>query len=87
MQAYRINHTIIAADIPDEARDCFLEEIGGPPPDEIIEVHVSTEVFCQDGAVKTVRERINEELDARNDWLRMGIPCELHQPFVVGTLK
>jgi hypothetical protein len=87
MQAYRINHAVIAADIPDEARDCFLTEIGGPLPDAITEVNVSTEVFCPDGSVKTVRERINEELDARNAWLNMGIPCELHHPFVVGTLK
>jgi hypothetical protein len=87
MLAYRINHMIIAADIPDEARDCFLEEIGGPLPDDIVEVHYLTEIFCTDGTVKTIKERINEELDARNAWLMMGIPCELHQPFVVGTLK
>ena len=87
MQAYRINNAVIAADIPEEARDCFLEEIGGPLPAAIIEVHYLTEIFCMDGTVKTVKERINEELDARNAWLRMGIPCELHHPFVVGTLK
>jgi hypothetical protein len=87
MQAYRINNAVIAADVSDEARDFFLVEIGGPLPADIIEVHYLTEVFCTDGTVKTVRERINEELDARNAWLRMGIPCELHEPFVVGTLK
>ena len=87
MQAYRIHNTVIAADIPDEARDFFLDEIGGPLPDDIIEVHYLTEIFCADGAVKTIKERINAELDARNAWLNMGIPCELHHPFVVGTLK
>lgn len=87
MLAYRINHAIIAADIPDEARDFFLAEIGGPLPADIVEVPCSTEVFCTDGTVKTVMERIHEELDARNAWLNMGIPCELHRPFVAGTLK
>jgi hypothetical protein len=87
MQAYRINHTVVAADILDDARDWFLAEIGGSLPADIVEVHYTTEVCCADGTVKTIKERINEELDARNDWLRMGVPCELHCPFVVGTLK
>jgi hypothetical protein len=87
MQAYRIHNIVIAADIPDEARDCFLEEIGGPMPDDIVEVQYLTEICCTDGTVKTIKERIHEELDARNDWLRMGVPCELHRPFVLGTLK
>jgi hypothetical protein len=37
-------------------------------------------------SVKAVKARINEELDTRNSWLIMGIPCELHCPFVIGTL-
>ena len=86
MQAYRIHNTVIAADIPEEARDFYREEIGGALPDVIEEVAYLSEVFCTGGTVKTVKERINEEMDTRNDWLKMGIPCELHWPFVIGTL-
>ena len=86
MQAYRIHNTVIAADIPEEARDFYREEIGGALPDVIEEVAYLAEVFCAGGTVKTVKERINEEMDARNAWLMMGIPCELHWPFVIGTL-
>jgi hypothetical protein len=86
MQAYRIHNTVIAADIPEEARDFYLEEIGGALPDVIEEVAYLAEVLCAGGTVKTVKERTNEELDARNAWLKMGIPCELHRPFVIGTL-
>jgi hypothetical protein len=44
------------------------------------------EVCCDDGTVKTIKARINEELDSRNGWLIMGIPCELLCPFVIGLL-
>jgi len=30
---------------------------------------------------------MNEELDRRSAWLRMGVPCELHWPFIVVKLK
>jgi len=26
-------------------------------------------------------------MDERNDWLRMGVPCDLHYPFIVAKLK
>ena len=68
--------------------DCafYREEIGGTLPDVIEELPYLIGVCCDDGTVKTVKARINEELDTRNSWLIMGIPCELHQPFVIGTL-
>jgi hypothetical protein len=86
MQAYRIHKMVIAADIAEEACDFYRNEIGGTLPDVIEEMPYLMEVCCDDGTVKTIKARINEELDARNAWLRMGIPCDLHRPFVIGTL-
>jgi hypothetical protein len=86
MQAYRIQNIVIAADIPEEAQDFYHEEIGGGLTDKAEEVPCTMEVSCTDGTIKTVKERINEEMDARNAWLMMGVPCELHWPFVIGTL-
>jgi hypothetical protein len=86
MQAYRIHKIVIAADIEEEACAFYREEIGGTQPDVIEELPSLMEVCCDDGTVKTVKERINEEMDARNSWLIMGIPCELHRPFLIGTL-
>jgi hypothetical protein len=77
---------VIAADIEEEACAFYREEIGVTLPDVIEELPSLMEVCCDDGTVKTVKARINEELDARNSWLIMGIPCELHRPFVIGTL-
>jgi hypothetical protein len=86
MQCYRINHCIIAADLVEEAEQFFCEEVGGPI-ESIAEVSVYTEVSHDDGTVTTVRDLMNEELDRRNEWLRMGVPCELHWPFVVVKIK
>jgi hypothetical protein len=84
MQAYRIHKMVIAADIAEEACDFYRQEIGGTPPVVTEELPYSMEVCCDDGTIKTIKERINEELDTRNVWLMMGIPCELHWPFVIG---
>jgi hypothetical protein len=89
MQAYRIHKLIIVADIREEACDFYRDEIGGDLPDVpdlIEELPSSMEVCCDDGTVKTIKTRINEEMDARNAWLNMGVPCELHWPFIIGTL-
>ncbi len=86
MQAYRIHKMVIAADMEEDACEFYRREICGTPPDVIEELPHSMNVRCEDGTVKTIKTRINEELDARNDWLNMGIPCELHWPFFVGTL-
>ena len=77
---------VIAADTQEEASAFYREETGGTPPDAIEELSYSIEVCCDDGTVKPAKVRINEELDARNSWLIMGIPCELHRPFLIGTL-
>lgn len=86
MQAYRIHNLVIAADVDEEAREFYRREIGGTPPEATEELSPSADVRCKDGTLKTIRDRINEEMDARNDWLRMGIPCELHWPFLIGEL-
>jgi hypothetical protein len=86
MQAYKINKIVIAADTAEEACAFYREEIGGTLPDVIEELPYLIEVCCDDGTVKPAKARINEEMDARNSWLIMGIPCELHSPFVIGTL-
>jgi hypothetical protein len=77
---------VIAADIVEEACEFYRKEIGGTLPDVIEELPYLMEVCCEDGTVKTIKARIDEELDARNAWLIMGIPCELLRPFVIGTL-
>lgn len=89
MQAYRIHKLVIAADIFEEARDFYHQEIAGAlpdAPDVIEELPSLMEVCCDDGTFKTIKTRINEELDTRNNWLNMGVPCDLHWPFVIGTL-
>jgi hypothetical protein len=89
MQAYRIHKSIVVADIKEEACDFYRQEIGDDLPDvpELIEELPSLmEVCCDDGTFKTIKTRINEEMDARNAWLNMGVPCDLHWPFVIGTL-
>jgi len=86
VQAYRIHNLVIAADIKAEAGEFYLQEIGGDLPDIIDELSPEQEVECDAGDLKTIRDRINEEMDNRNAWLRMGVPCELHWPFVVGRL-
>jgi hypothetical protein len=85
MQAFLIHELVIAADVAEEAREFYRGEIGGDPPETIAAASPDLQVRCGDGALKTIRDRINEELDARNSWLRMGVPCDLHWPFVVGT--
>jgi hypothetical protein len=86
MQAYRIYKIVIAADTREEASAFYREEIGGTLPDLIEELPYSVEVCCDDGTTKPAKARINEEMDARNSWLILGVPCELHFPFIIGTL-
>ncbi|MGC9976182.1 MAG: hypothetical protein ABSC57_05630 [Syntrophales bacterium] len=86
MQAYRIYKIVIAADTREEACAFYREEIGGTLPDLIEELPYSMEVYCDDGTTKPAKARINEEMDARNSWLMLGVPCELHFPFIIGTL-
>jgi hypothetical protein len=83
MKAFRVDHCIIAADVPEDAVEFFLREISGKSPGTVEELVSSYEILCADGAVRTVKTIINEEMERRNEWLRMGVPCELHWPFLL----
>lgn len=83
MKAFRVEHCVIAADVAEEAEEFFLREISGRPPCAVEELVSSHEILCADGTVRTVKTIIHEEMDRRNEWLRMGVPCELHWPFLV----
>jgi len=86
MQAYRIGKYIIAADIIDDAKNMFINEINAALPNEIEEVGFDENVECDDGRIITIKEFINEELDKRQAWQRLGIPCETYRPFVIKVL-
>ena len=86
MDAYKINNYIICAGLLEEAKNFFRNEVGEPLPAHIEKVEWDCVVPCEGGKDKTIRDIINYVLDERNDWLRMGIPCDLHYPFVVAKL-
>jgi hypothetical protein len=86
MIAYRIHNYIIAADVEEEAVGFYTGEIGGMLPDVIEEVSVSTEVPAEDGNPATIRDIINRVLDERSEWLKLGVPCDLHAPFIIKKL-
>jgi len=83
MKAFRIDHCVIVADVSEEAAEFYRREISGCPPRMVEELAPSHEILCADGVARTVRTVINEEMDRRSEWLRMGVPCELHWPFLV----
>jgi len=83
MRAYQVDHCVIVADIPEEAREFFIREIAGRIPRVVEELASSHEIRCGDGMVRTVKTIINDEMERRNEWLRLGVPCELHWPFPV----
>ena len=86
MNAFKIDKYIICADVLDEATVFFLGQIGDPLPADVEEMEWDFVVPCESGENKTIRDIINRVLDERNDWLRMGIPCDLHGPFVIAKL-
>jgi len=87
MEAYRIGDHVVAADTEEDARHFYREEVGQEAPAVIEELSVSLEVPAGEGKTATIRELMNKTLDERNAWLRMGVPCELHWPFIVAKLK
>ena len=86
MNAYKINKYIICADVLEEAKTFFREEVGEPLPGGIEEIGWECVVPCESGENTTVREIITRVLEERNTWLRMGVPCDLHHPFIVVKL-
>jgi len=87
MKAYKIKKYIIAADLQEDAENMFMHEVGETLPGEgIEEVSLQLEICCDDGRVMTVKEIINEELDERQEWRRLGVHCETYRPFIVKIL-
>jgi hypothetical protein len=86
MEAYRIGDHVIAADTEEEARLFYKDEVGKDPPPVIEELSVSFEVPAGEGRTASIRDIMNEVMDERNAWLRLGVPCDLHFPFVVAKL-
>jgi hypothetical protein len=87
MEAYRIGDHVIAADTEEDARLFYKHEVGKDPPPVIEELGVSLEVPAGEGNTSTIRDLINKTMDERSAWLRMGVPCDLHYPFIVSKLK
>lgn len=87
MEAYRIGDHVIAADTEEDARLFYKHEVGEDPPPDVEELSVSLEVPAGEGKTASIRDIMNKVLDERNSWLRMGVPCELHYPFIVAKLR
>jgi hypothetical protein len=87
MKAYKVEKYIIAADMIEDVREMFKHEIGGYYPDRIEELGLQDEIELDDGRILTVKEIINETMDERQAWRRMGIPCELYRPFLIKEVK
>ena len=80
MKAFRIGDCIIAADLENEAVEFFCEETGSPSPGAILEMGVE-EIVPESGLM--IKDVINQVMDERCAWLRMGVPTDLHWPFFV----
>jgi hypothetical protein len=86
MEAYRIGDHVIAADTEEDARLFYQHEVGKDPPPVIEALSVSLDVPAGEEKMATIRDIMNKVMDERNAWLRLGIPCELHYPFIVAKL-
>jgi hypothetical protein len=80
MKAFRIGDCIIVADLENEAVQFFCEETSSPPSGPILEIGVE-EIVPESGLM--IKDIINQVMDERSAWLRMGVPVELHWPFFV----
>lgn len=87
MEAYRIGKYIIAADLEQDAWNLYKNEISPDVPDDIENVLIHEKLVCDDGSVMTIKEIINKELDRRQEWQRMGLPCETYRPFIIKKLE
>jgi hypothetical protein len=87
METYRIGDHVIAADTEEDARLFYKHEVGKDPPSVVEKLSVSLEVPAGENMTASIRDIMNKVLDERNSWLRMGVPCDLHFPFIVAKLK
>ena len=86
MNAYIINKHILCADVLDKAKAHFQDEVEEHLPDHVEEIGWDCMVPSESGENMTIRDIINRVLGERNAWLRMGIPCYLHSPFIIVKL-
>lgn len=84
MEAFRIGNLIIAAECREEACLFYREETGGEEPIVVETLGFSTLVPLPNGTTVAIREIVNEVMDERNMWLRLGVLCDLRYPFIVG---
>jgi hypothetical protein len=87
METYRIGDHVIAADTEEDARLFYQHEVEKDPPPVIEKLSVSFEVPAGEGKMATIRDIMNNVMDERNAWLRLGVPCDLHYPFIIAKLK
>ena len=87
MKAFKIENHIIAADLMEDAINMFKHEVSGDVPEDVENVDLNDEIECEDGRIMTVKEIINETLDERQTWVRMGFLCEVYRPFLIRKLK
>jgi len=83
MEAYKIENYIIAADLPEDAENMFVHDLGGTLPVTTEEIDINESITREDGRVMTIKEIINEELDDRQQWRLLGVPCETYRPFLI----
>ena len=87
MEAYRIGDHVIAADTEEDARHFYREEVGKDAPPGVETLSISLEVPAGEGTTATIRDLMNRIMDERCAWLRLGVPCDLHYPFVIAKMK
>jgi hypothetical protein len=87
MKAFRMNKYIVCAEFLEEAQEFFVHEIGETLPSNIEELSWDCEVCSVSGETRTLRDLINEVMDERSAWLRMGIPCDLLWPFIAAKTE
>jgi hypothetical protein len=83
MQAYRIGNVVIAADTPDEAGEFYRREIDSGITSAATDVDMQTVIGCRDGLPRKIKDIINDVMDERSSWVKMGIPCDLLYPFII----
>ena len=87
MEAYRIGNHVIAADTEEDALRFYGEEVGRDAPTAVEALSISMEVPAGEGQTVAIRDLMNRIMDERCAWLRMGVPCDLHFPFIITKLK
>ena len=83
MKAFKIGKYIVAADLIEDVKNFLIHEMNVELQGEIEEVDLREVVACEDGRTVTIKEIINEKLDNRQTWQRLGLHCETYRPFLI----